>query len=183
MRRRARWRRFAWLERELARCALPALLVWGREDEVFDAATFAARFKKLLPHAEGPHLVTGRHFLQEIRAGDRCADRRLSRPAGRERKCVSDMTSVSVVSQPELDGTRLAFVLAEDRLGHYPNSATFFVRSFDLDRVGLAEPGYRARALGHSSMRWCSSAAAARRFRRAWKSTPSSRRWNRSTKR
>jgi hypothetical protein len=32
---------------------------------VFDAATFAARFKRLLPHAEGPHLVTGRHFLQE----------------------------------------------------------------------------------------------------------------------
>jgi haloalkane dehalogenase len=26
---------------------------------------FAARFKELLPHAEGPHLVTGRHFLQE----------------------------------------------------------------------------------------------------------------------
>ena len=23
------------------------------------------RFKKLLPHAEGPHLVTGGHFLQE----------------------------------------------------------------------------------------------------------------------
>ena len=25
----------------------------------------AGRFKRLLPHAEGPHLVTGRHFLQE----------------------------------------------------------------------------------------------------------------------
>jgi pimeloyl-ACP methyl ester carboxylesterase len=57
--------RFAWLERELASCTLPALLVWGREDDVFDHATFAARFKQLLPHAEGPHLVTGRHFLQE----------------------------------------------------------------------------------------------------------------------
>ena len=34
-------------------------------DEVFDAATFANRFKQLLPLAEGPHLVTGRHFLQE----------------------------------------------------------------------------------------------------------------------
>jgi hypothetical protein len=32
---------------------------------VFDAGTFAARFKRLLPHADGPHLVTGRHFLQE----------------------------------------------------------------------------------------------------------------------
>jgi len=41
------------------------MIIWGREDEVFDAATFATRFKKMLPHAEGPHLVTGRHFLQE----------------------------------------------------------------------------------------------------------------------
>jgi pimeloyl-ACP methyl ester carboxylesterase len=43
----------------------PTLLVWGREDEVFDHKTFASRFKELLPHAEGPELVTGRHFLQE----------------------------------------------------------------------------------------------------------------------
>jgi haloalkane dehalogenase len=57
--------RFSWLERELATSTLPAVLVWGREDDVFDHATFAARFKQLLPHAEGPHLVTGRHFLQE----------------------------------------------------------------------------------------------------------------------
>ena len=32
---------------------------------MFDAETFANRFKRLLPHAEGPHMVTGRHFLQE----------------------------------------------------------------------------------------------------------------------
>jgi haloalkane dehalogenase len=32
---------------------------------VFDHKTFATRFKELLPHAEGPKLVTGRHFLQE----------------------------------------------------------------------------------------------------------------------
>lgn len=57
--------RFAWLERELAACDLPTLIVWGREDEVFDAATFVPRFKALLPHAEGPVMVTGRHFLQE----------------------------------------------------------------------------------------------------------------------
>jgi len=57
--------RFAWLERELRACKLPALLVWGREDDVFDAATFCEKFKALLPHAEGPRLVTGRHFLQE----------------------------------------------------------------------------------------------------------------------
>jgi haloalkane dehalogenase len=59
------WERFEWLERELAASKLPAMIIWGREDEVFDAATFATRFKTLLPHAEGPHLVTGRHFLQE----------------------------------------------------------------------------------------------------------------------
>lgn len=57
--------RFAWLEQQLARSRLPTLLVWGREDDVFDAATFTTRFRQLLPHAEGPHLVTGRHFLQE----------------------------------------------------------------------------------------------------------------------
>jgi haloalkane dehalogenase len=57
--------RFIWLEAELAKSKLPTMIIWGREDEVFDAATFAARFKTLLPHAEGPHMVTGRHFLQE----------------------------------------------------------------------------------------------------------------------
>jgi haloalkane dehalogenase len=57
--------RFTWLERELSACALPALLVWGREDDVFDPTTFIPRFRQLLPQAEGPHLVTGRHFLQE----------------------------------------------------------------------------------------------------------------------
>jgi pimeloyl-ACP methyl ester carboxylesterase len=57
--------RFSWLERELAACHLPTMIVWGREDDVFDHATFSARFKELIPHAEGPHLVTGRHFLQE----------------------------------------------------------------------------------------------------------------------
>jgi pimeloyl-ACP methyl ester carboxylesterase len=57
--------RFSWLEAELAKSSLPTLIIWGREDEVFDAATFAERFKRLLPHAEGPHMVTGRHFLQE----------------------------------------------------------------------------------------------------------------------
>lgn len=62
---------------------LPALLIWGREDDVFDAATFAARFKRLLPHAEGPHLVTGRHFLQED-SGPQIAARILAFLAGLE---------------------------------------------------------------------------------------------------
>jgi len=57
--------RFIWLEAELAKSQLPGLIIWGREDEVFDAGTFAVRFKRLLPHTDGPHLVTGRHFLQE----------------------------------------------------------------------------------------------------------------------
>lgn len=57
--------RFQWLERELSRCKLPTLLVWGREDDVFDCSASCARFLTLLPHAEGPYLVTGRHFLQE----------------------------------------------------------------------------------------------------------------------
>ena len=57
--------RFIWLENQLRACTLPTLLVWGREDDVFFPAIFAERFKQLLPHAEGPHLVTGRHFLQE----------------------------------------------------------------------------------------------------------------------
>lgn len=57
--------RFRWLERELRASTLPTLLVWGREDDVFDHRVFAARLKERVPHAEGPHLVTGRHFLQE----------------------------------------------------------------------------------------------------------------------
>ena len=57
--------RFRWLEEQLSQSKLPALIIWGREDDVFDATTFAQRFKQLLPHAEGPYLVTGRHFLQE----------------------------------------------------------------------------------------------------------------------
>lgn len=57
--------RFEWLEKELAKSTWPTILVWGREDDVFDPATFATRFKHMLPHAEGPQFVTGRHFLQE----------------------------------------------------------------------------------------------------------------------
>jgi len=57
--------RFTWLEQQLRACRWPVLLVWGREDDVFDPAIFVTRFRQLLPQAEGPHLVTGRHFLQE----------------------------------------------------------------------------------------------------------------------
>jgi pimeloyl-ACP methyl ester carboxylesterase len=57
--------RFKWLEEKLSQSTFPTQIIWGREDEVFDAATFSNRFKRMMPHAEGPHLVTGRHFLQE----------------------------------------------------------------------------------------------------------------------
>jgi len=52
------------------------------------------------------------------------------------------VSAVSVVAEPSLDGMRLAFVLAEDRLGHYPEFSAFFARTFGLDRIGLARPGF-----------------------------------------
>ncbi|WP_428486174.1 hypothetical protein [Rhodopila sp.] len=52
------------------------------------------------------------------------------------------MTGVAVVKKPNLAGKRLAFALAEDRIGHYPEFRDYFRRTFDLDRVGLAEPGF-----------------------------------------
>jgi hypothetical protein len=52
------------------------------------------------------------------------------------------VTAVSVIAEPSLAGMRLGFVLAEDRLGHYPEFREFFVRTFHLDRVGLARPGH-----------------------------------------
>jgi hypothetical protein len=52
------------------------------------------------------------------------------------------MSDVTVVSKPNTDGKRLALVLPEDRVGHYPEFRDYFVRTFALDRIGLAEPGY-----------------------------------------
>lgn len=52
------------------------------------------------------------------------------------------MTMVGITGAPWLEGMRLAFVLTEDRIGHYPEFRDFFIRTFDLDRVGLAKPGY-----------------------------------------
>ncbi len=57
--------RFSWLEDQLKSCTLPTLLIWGREDDTFNPEIFPQRFKALLPQAEGPYFVTGRHFLQE----------------------------------------------------------------------------------------------------------------------
>jgi hypothetical protein len=52
------------------------------------------------------------------------------------------MTEVSVLPHPPAGDTRLACVLTEDRLGHYKEFRAFFVRTFELERVGLARPGY-----------------------------------------
>jgi len=52
------------------------------------------------------------------------------------------MTEISLVNMPSLEGKRLSFALAEDRVGHYPEFRNFFVRTFDLDRKGLAEPAF-----------------------------------------
>jgi hypothetical protein len=49
---------------------------------------------------------------------------------------------VKVTPPPDLTHKRIAFALAEDRLGHYPEFRAFFVATFDLARVGLAAPGY-----------------------------------------
>jgi hypothetical protein len=52
------------------------------------------------------------------------------------------MADVAVIARPATEGTRQALVLTEDRLGHYPEFRAFFARTFDLDRVGLSEPGF-----------------------------------------
>jgi len=55
---------FTWLQAQLPSLQMPALVLWGREDAVFPPS-YADRFVQTLPHAWGPVLVTGRHFLQE----------------------------------------------------------------------------------------------------------------------
>jgi hypothetical protein len=55
-----------------------------------------------------------------------------------------------VIPPPSLDGTRRAFLLAEDRLGHYPEFRDFFVRAFNLGEVRLSRPGYLRAPSGRS---------------------------------
>lgn len=55
---------FSWLQEQLPFLRMPALVIWGREDEVFPPS-HADRFVQTLGNARGPVLVTGRHFLQE----------------------------------------------------------------------------------------------------------------------
>ncbi|HVH75285.1 MAG TPA: hypothetical protein VM755_10265 [Stellaceae bacterium] len=52
------------------------------------------------------------------------------------------MAAVNVITTPSLEGKRRAFVLAEDRIGHYPEFRAFFTDTFDLGSVGLQRPGY-----------------------------------------
>jgi hypothetical protein len=52
------------------------------------------------------------------------------------------MTQIEIINNPRLDGKRKAPVLAEDRVGHYPEFREFFIRRFALDTNGLSTPGY-----------------------------------------
>jgi hypothetical protein len=52
------------------------------------------------------------------------------------------MSAVRVITTSSLEGKRRALVLSEDRIGHYSEFRAFFVSTFNLDRVGLREPGY-----------------------------------------
>lgn len=47
-----------------------------------------------------------------------------------------------VIELPSLAGKRRAFLMTEDRIGHYPEFRAFFDRTFDLARIGLSKPGY-----------------------------------------
>ncbi|MDC6679201.1 hypothetical protein OEZ78_27425, partial [Leclercia adecarboxylata] len=58
------------------------------------------------------------------------------------------MSALRIIPPPPLAGTRMAYLLSEDRLGHYPEFRAFFARAFDLDRVGLAVPGHLETAGG-----------------------------------
>jgi hypothetical protein len=60
------------------------------------------------------------------------------------------VSDVKVIASPSLAGLRRAFVLAEDRIGHYPEFRRFFAESFDLDRDGLKQPGYLAAPSGNT---------------------------------
>jgi hypothetical protein len=52
------------------------------------------------------------------------------------------MTAIQVIENPTLEGKRRAFVLAEDRVGHYPEFREFFVKQFSLGTNALSRPGY-----------------------------------------
>ena len=57
--------RFEWLEAGVRTLNLPSTVIWGREEAVFAADEFSPKWHEIWPHAEGTHMVTGNHFLQE----------------------------------------------------------------------------------------------------------------------
>jgi haloalkane dehalogenase len=65
------WQDMLWIERRLPELtAVPVLLLWAPEDEVFPIE-FGNRLKQLLPHGEGPVTFDrARHFLQDDRGSD-----------------------------------------------------------------------------------------------------------------
>lgn len=62
--------RFEWLERGVRELAIPSTIIWGREEVVFTSEVFANKWHEIWPHAEGTHMVTGNHFLQEDSGGE-----------------------------------------------------------------------------------------------------------------
>jgi hypothetical protein len=52
------------------------------------------------------------------------------------------MTAIQVIENPTLEDRRRTLVLAEDRVGHYPEFREFFVKQFSLGTTGLSRPGY-----------------------------------------
>ena len=57
--------RFEWLEAGVRDLNIPSTIIWGREEQVFTADVFTPVWHEIWPHAEGTHMVTGNHFLQE----------------------------------------------------------------------------------------------------------------------
>ena len=62
--------RFEWLESGVRELAIPSTIIWGREEVVFTSEVFANKWHEIWPHAEGTHMVTGNHFLQEDSGGE-----------------------------------------------------------------------------------------------------------------
>ena len=92
------------------------------------------------------------------------------------------MANVAIIARPVTEGTRHALVLTEDRLGHYPEFRAFFVRTFDLDRVGLSDPGF-VRAPSGMAYALVFVGRSGEPFPSGLESTRSSTRWNRWTMR
>jgi hypothetical protein len=92
------------------------------------------------------------------------------------------MADIAIISRPVTEGTRQPLVLTEDRLGHYPEFRAFFVRTFDLDRVGLSEPGFLRTPSG-MAYALVFVGRSGEPFPSGLEIHASSRRWNRSTMR